>query len=156
MADNRTDEQKLRGVLPLRWGGEFREIPTLKRGPAREWKDKLAEMVGEVGGLSVGAIESISAAGNMAGDRMLDLVMAYDASGLLGDREWVDAHVDDLEVYAAFRSLLEVSYPFVTDLRAALAEVRGMGAMAVPNAVPSASPASTNGRSPRGVTTPRK
>lgn len=147
--DRRTEEQRLRGVVPVTWGGEVREVPTLKRGPAREWKAELAKALGDLGTLGVGTTDALAQAGNLASDRMLELVRAYDTSGVLGTEEWIDAHVDDTEVYATFRSLLEVAYPFVSDLRGVLAEVRSLGTLAMQT--PSVSQGSTSGASPSGA-----
>jgi hypothetical protein len=147
--DRRTEEQRLRGVIPVTWAGQTREIPTLKRGASRAWKEGLGSALGEVGKVEVGAIESLATAGALASDRMLDLVMEYDKTGVLGTREWIDENVDDLEVYTVFRTLLDVAYPFVSDLRGAMEEIRGLGLLA------SASPASTSSPSPSGAS-PRK
>lgn len=149
--DRRTDEEKLRGIIPVRWGGEIREVPTLKRGPSRGWKDSLAASLLEVGEVSVTSIDGLAKAGNLAGDTMLRLIQEYDARGVLGTPEWIDANVDDSEVYEAFRQILEVAYPFVNDLRGALAEMRAM----VEVATPSVSQDSTSGASPSGDS-PRK
>jgi hypothetical protein len=149
--DHRTDEQRLRGVIPVTWGGEVREVPTLKRGPSRAWKESLAKALQEVGTFQVGQVESLVLAGNASMDRMLDLVLEYDSTHVLGDPTWIDQNVDDGEVYAAIRQFADVSYPFIGDLRGVLAEVRGMGLLASP----SVSPVSTNGASPTGVS-PRK
>jgi hypothetical protein len=154
--DRRTEEQRLRGVIPITWGGEVREVPTLKRGASRVWKDAMASALQEVGTLQVGAVESLALAGNMAGDRMLDLVLEYDTTHVLGTREWVDENVDDTEVYQALRTFADVAYPFVSDLRGVLAEVRGMGLLGTVAAKPSALPDSTNGRSPSGASPRRK
>ena len=151
--DRRTEEQKLRGVIPVLWGGEVREVPTLKRGPSRIWRESLGVALGKVSGLSMTDMDSIAEVGNALGDQMFDLVRQYDTTGVLGDQEWIDTHVDDGEVYQAFRDLLEISYPFVTDLRGVLGEVRNLGLVAASQSV---SQDSTNTPSPRGVSTPRK
>lgn len=139
--DRRSHEEKLRGVVPVRWGGEIREVPTLKRGPSRAWKASLAKALAKVGEIPVSNVDSLAVAGNLAGDTMLALVREYDTGGILGTEEWIDANVDDSEVYEAFRSILEVAYPFVNDLRGVLAEMRAM----VEVALPSVSPVSTSG-----------
>lgn len=149
--DRRTEDQKLRGVVPVGWGGEVREVPTLKRGASRAWKERLSGALQEVGNFQVTAMDSISVAGNIASDTMLDLVLEYDQTHVLGDREWIDANVDDTEVYMAFRSFLDVSYPFVSDLRGALEEVRRLV-----GSLPSGSPGSTSSPSPSGGSTRRK
>jgi hypothetical protein len=151
--DRRTEEQKLRGIVPILWGGEIREVPTLKRGPSRAWKESLGKALGAVSGLTMTDMDSLASVGNVLGDQMFDLVRQYDQTGVLGDAEWIDQHVDDLEIYQAFRDLLEISYPFVTDLRGVLAEVRTLG-LAV--ASQSVSQDSMNTPSPSGVSTPRK
>ena len=149
--DRRTDEEKLRGIVPVRWAGAILEVPTLKRGPSRAWKESLGRAMLAVGEVSLTSVDGLAKAGNLAGDTMLSLVREYDRGGVLGTEEWIDENVDDSEVYEAFRSLLEVAYPFVNDLRGALAEMRAM----VEVATPSVSPVSTNGASPSGDS-PRK
>ena len=143
--DTRTDEQKIRGILPVRWGGELREVPTLKRGASRIWRERLPGALTAVGTVNVDGFASFASLGNLAGDTMLDLILEYDQSRVLGDREWIDAHVDDEEIYAAFRGMLEVAYPFVGDVRGILAEIRGMGLFS-----PSPLPTSTSTPSPSG------
>jgi hypothetical protein len=150
--DRRTDEEKLRGVVPVPWAGEIREVPTLKRGPSRVWKDSLAKQLVGIGEVNVTNVDSLVVAGNLAGDTMLALILEYDTGKVLGTPEWIDANVDDSEVYGAFRMLLEVAYPFVNDLRGILAEMRAM----VDVAIPSASPVSTNGASAVGASTPKR
>lgn len=148
--DRRTDEEKLRGVVPVVWAGAIREVPTLKRGPARKWKDSLASSLQGVDQMDVTSSGGLAVAGNVAGDVMLRLVREYDVGGVLGEEEWIDEHVDDSEIYRAFRDLLEIAYPFVQDLRGVITEMRAM----VEVSLPSVSPVSTNGASPSGDSTP--
>lgn len=122
--DRRTEDERVRGVIPVVWGGQRKELPTLKRAAAREWREKLAAALREVGAISLTDIDAVAVAGSLVSDRLLDLVMAYDATGVLGTREWIDENVEDGEVYAAFRAILDVVFPFVADARSALAELR--------------------------------
>lgn len=151
MSDRRSDEDKLRGIVPILWGQEIREVPTLKRGASRAWKQSLAGALAKVGAAPVTDVDSLAVAASLADDTILELVQEYDQTKVLGDPEWIDANVDDTEIYEAFRSLLEIAYPFVTDLRGVLAEMRGMLDM-----TPSASPVSTSGASASGASTRKR
>ena len=150
--DRRTDDEKIRGILPVRWGGEVREVPTLKRGASRTWQAGLGQFVSDLSGADFTGMDSLFAAGSLASDRMLSLVTSYDQSHVLGDPEWIDANVDETEVYAAFRMVLDATFPFVTDVQGLLAEVRSLAQTAEKV---SPSPVSTSSPSPSGVS-PRK
>ena len=139
----------MRGVVPIRWDGEIREIPTLKRGASRIWKQSIGGQLADVGVLPP-TLDALPVAGDMVTDGMLRLVMSYDASHVLGTSEWIDENVDDSDVYEAFRVLMDVAYPFVTDLRGLITELRGMGLFSTPSVSPeSTNTASTSGASRR-------
>lgn len=152
MADNRSEADKLAGVVPVAWSdgngrGVVKRVPTLKRAASREWKAMLGDKVGVAGKLDISELGTATGALNVGSDIIADLVMAYDSGGVLGDSAFIDANVDDAQLYAALRAFLEVSFPFVSDLRSALVEVRGLIAMPAP-------PNSTSGRSTTGTSTP--
>ena len=139
----------MRGVVPIRWDGEIREVPTLKRGASRIWKQSIGGLLADVGVLPP-TLDALPVAGDMVTDGMLRLVMSYDASHVLGTSEWIDENVDDSDVYEAFRVLMDVAYPFVTDLRGLITELRGMGLFSTPSVSPeSTNTASTSGASRR-------
>jgi|MudIll2142460700_1097286.scaffolds.fasta_scaffold409777_2 hypothetical protein len=151
MADNRSDADKLAGVIPVRWSdsngrGTVRKVPTLKRRAAREWKEALASKFGTVGTLDVSEMSAIGGALNVGSDVVADLVMSYDVTGALGDRDHIEEHIDDSQLYDALRAMLEVSFPFVSDLRSALGELRGL--LVQPNSTSSPLPIGTSTPTP--------
>lgn len=124
----RTEEEILSGLLLVSIGGHQRELPVRPIVSARAWKRTL------VGSLAVGIgsmeLANIVDGGNVAaafGDKVLGLVAEYDESGALGGREWLEANATDEQVYGLFIRLLHVTFPFVTDLRSALAELSALG-----------------------------
>ena len=99
--------------------GRERSLPPLSIRANRAWKKQLAETVGQAW-VAFGAADDYgSIVGLMAGltDEMLDLLMAYDTSGALGGREWLEDHATDSEVYAAFKQVAAVAYPPFQDAR---------------------------------------
>jgi hypothetical protein len=147
----RSEEDVLRGVLPVTVGGEKREIPVLTIGKARKWKVELGKVVGtDVAAMSLESLGDGASVANTVGDRMLELVLAYDEGAALGGREYLEEHATDQEIYAIFRGLVQVSFPFVRDLRTLFTELRalGLGELLASGRSPGAS--STNGRSPGG------
>lgn len=143
MADTRNEADKMAGVIPVRWSdgngrGTMRRVPTLKRRAAREWKESLADKVGGIGKLDVSDMDTVSGALNVGSDTIAEMVMSYDTTGVLGDAEFIEERVDDAQLYDALRAFLEVSFPFVSDLRTALSELRGL--LAAPNSMSSPLP----------------
>lgn len=151
----RSEEDVVAGVLRIAIGGTVKPVPVLRIKAAREWKATLATtLTKEIGELDVDSLETLGAVGNLAGDRLLDLVVAYDTSAALGGRDWIEEHADDAQVYAAFRAMLDVSFPFVGDLRGAMAEFRGLLTQASANLAAASAPArSPSTPSPNGVST---
>lgn len=154
----RSEEDILAGVLHVQVGGVTKALPTLKLRKAREWKVLVAETLStQVDTFDLTGAGDMARLANMAGDRVLDLVLAYDQSGALGGREWLEDNADDAQLYAILRTALETSFPFVHDLQSGLAQVRGVLAanalVPVAPAGPAVSPGErpTNGRSPSGV-----
>lgn len=153
----RSEEEVLSGLLPVAIGGVVKRVPVLKIRAAREWKEALAvSLARDVGSMDIKSLDSLGAVGNMAGDKILELVLAYDTSGALGGREWIEEHGDDTQVYTAFRAMLEVSFPFVNDLRSAMGQLREVLGLAAVNQAAGSLPAkSPNSPSPNGASTPR-
>jgi hypothetical protein len=136
----RSEEDVLAGVLRVTVGGRERELPVLTIALARAWKAELVSVLaGQIGGMRFDSIEDTGAIAAAVGDRMLDLVVAYDTGATLGGREYLEAHATDAEMYLAFRSVLEVSFPFVRDLPSAVAVLQALAASA-----PSLEPRSTS------------
>lgn len=100
-------------------GGRERLLPPLSIRANREWKRKVADAVG-ASWVAFGQADDYGAiTGLVAGatDTMLDLLIAYDASGALGGREWIEENATDAEVYAATKEVLAVAYPPFQDAR---------------------------------------
>lgn len=154
----RQEEDVLSGVLLVVLGsGESKATKTLPIrtvAKARDWKRGLLRSVG--GGIGTMNLETIVDSGDVAsafGDRMLDLVVSYDESASLGGREWLEQNATDAQVYSVFRRLLEVSFPFVRDLRTVIVELRALGmADLLAGVVKPAAPASSDGSLPESST----
>ena len=143
----RSPEDILAGVLRIAVGGVEKQVPTLPIAANREWQERLssgpgafkmpvkdddwtAAMVAEFTGLST--------------DALLDAVVAYDETGALGGRDWLEQHADPAQLYAALTQMAEVAFPFATNLPMLLA------AFVLRQVVGSPAKSSTNGHSPRG------
>ncbi len=147
MAD-RTPEDVIAGVLRIAVGGVERIVPTLPIRATREWQESIskgpegftvpvsdddwtASTVADFSGLTIGTI--------------LDVVVAYDRTGALGGREWLEEHADPSQLYAAARQMAGVAFPFATDLDLLLA------ALVVRQVVASRRPSSTSTPSSTGA-----
>ncbi len=155
MIEQRSDEDVLRGVLVASIGRTKKELPVLAIADSRKWKVELGRVLGgEIAGMKLDGIEDGSAIALAVGDRTLDLVLSYDVDAALGGREWVEANATDEEVYHLLRRLIEVTFPFVRDLRSLVAELRALGLADLVASARSLAPSSTNGPSPNGDSVP--
>jgi len=156
----RSEEDVLGAILHVTVGGRERELPVRTIASARAWKAELVKVLaGRIGEMRFDSIEDTGAIASAVGDQMLDLVVAYDESAALGGREYLEAKATDAEIYLAFRSILEVSFPFVRDLPAVVAVLQALAASA-PSLAPrptsssfgigaSADPDDSSGSSPK-------
>ena len=138
MADARTTEEIAGGFIRARVGGTTRDLPTLKIRAAREWRLGFVEALGSVSPTmlsldldalqvdGIAAMTGLAPLAQLAGDRILELVVAYDPSAALGGRDWLEEHADDADLYALLRVILGVVFPFVTDLRSGLAQLMAL------------------------------
>lgn len=118
MAVERTEDAGLAGVLPITIGGRVRYVPALKIRQSREWKAKLGELVAGVD-IDDDLGRTIATLANLASDRALDLVEAYDTTGVLGGREAIEDQATDAELFAALEVIVKATYPFEGALRSA-------------------------------------
>jgi hypothetical protein len=135
VADARTTEEKAGGFISARVGGTTKELPTLKVRAAREWRLRLVEALGSVSPTmlsldldalkvdGIAAMTGLAPLAQLASDRILDLVVAYDPSAALGGRDWLEENADDLELYALLKVILGVIFPEAADLRSGLAQL---------------------------------
>lgn len=151
----RSEADKLAGVIPVNWSdgkhGTVRRVPTLKRKASREWKDLLLSKVGDVSKLDVSGMDSIGAAVNVGTDIVAELVVAYDASGVLGGPEFIEDNIDDSQLYDALKAFLQVSFPFVSDLRSALTDLQAV--VGQPSLNSTSSPSQSGASTRKGSTT---
>ena len=163
MSEQRSEEDILRGVLVVSIGKPVskKEIPVLSIAENRKWKAELASLVGtSVGGMKLESVDDGAKVALSLGDRMIDMVIAYDQSAALGGREWIEANATDAQIYAIARSMIEVAFPFVRDLTSLLREVRASGLVQMLGAAGVGSSGeqplanSTNGHSPDGASLP--
>jgi hypothetical protein len=142
----RSEEDVLAAILRVTVGGRERELPVLTIAAARAWKAELVKaLAGRIGEMRFDSIEDTGAVASAVGDQMLDLVVAYDTSSALGGKAYLEAKATDAEMYLAFRSILEVSFPFVRDLPAVVAVLQALA-----DTAPSLAPRPTSSSSGSG------
>lgn len=128
MLPERSEEDVLAGVLRVRVDGAERELPVRRIRAARDWKRSLARnLVGGIGRIDVRTLADGGDVAAVFGDRVLELVVEYDETAALGGRDYLEEHATDQEIYAIFRGILDVSFPFARDLRTAVSELRALG-----------------------------
>lgn len=111
----RNPEDVVRGALRIWVGGGEKKVPTLKIRASEAWVLVAAEKIGPLT-LSLAAEESPEVLGSFAvltQNAILDLVVAYDTTGALGGRQWLEDNADPLEVFTALRQMARVALPFV-------------------------------------------
>lgn len=124
----RTEEEIVAALLPVVLGGRKKGLRVLTIREARKWKLALVEVgVKGIASADLRGADDVGPLFDAAIEKIVELVVAYDVDGSLGGREWIEANASDQEVYAIFRKTLDVSFPFVRDLRTALAEIRALG-----------------------------
>lgn len=148
----RTEDEIVAGTLTVSLGGVKKSVRILSIREARVWKLALVNAVGQdVAGMRLDGAGDIAPLLDTATDKMLELVVGYDVDGSLGGREWLETKATDAELYAVFRRFLEISFPFVRDIRSALVELRAIGLADLLSRAGSPPESSGNGHSPAGV-----
>lgn len=124
--DNRTEDEKARGIVPARIAGSTRSMPTLKAKAARPWKLLVVQTISNVakdadvrGQGGADTIADVLNLGVLAGDKVLDLLLEYDVTAALGGREYLEENADDSQLYAVLRAVADVHFPFVADVMTA-------------------------------------
>lgn len=151
MADKRSDADKVAGLIPVLWAGRVVRIPTLKRTKAAEWRAEIGVRLRSMIRGDFTNVEDVMGSLQGVPELVLDALLAYDVTGVLGDREAIDREVDDALIYSALVEVLKVAYPFVSDLRGIVSEVGTILALqGQAEGDQSPKPSSTNGASPIG------
>lgn len=134
------EEEVTAGLLPFTVGGEVHSVPELKWRANRAW-----QATQEAAYLALGLVDFATPDGQrLTGDTERELVLAYDATGALGDLE--DA--TETEISAIYDRLVKVSFPLADS---PVATATAIGRMVGERLAESARANSTNGPSPTGA-----
>lgn len=148
----RSEEEVVAGALPVVVGNLRKSLRILTMRESRAWKLELVNTVGKkLGSIDLKGADDVGTFVDAASEKILDLVVAYDLDGTLGGRDWLESKASDVEIYAVFRRCLEVSFPFVKDLRSALAEIQALGLVDLLSGASSRPASSGSGDSPDGA-----
>jgi hypothetical protein len=159
----RPDEQVAGGFLYVTLGGTDYELSVLSMATNRKWIATLRETVKRVIGTteSLDGIEDFIDLLATNSEAEMDLLIAYDALGAeekatkpaLPDREWIDTHATDREVYEGVKRAAAAAFPkgpdllrIVPDLLPMLMQAVSKGVAAA--AIAMASSGSMNGSQP--------
>lgn len=116
MAPERTEDAAISGVLHLSMDGRAYSVPILKIKHSREWKAQLGDVVKGVE-LDDDLGRMLASVANLASDRALDLVVAYDQREILGGREAIEDSATDPDLFAMLEVMIKATYPFEKALR---------------------------------------
>lgn len=150
--ETRSPEEVATGLLRISVGGVVKMMPTLPIKHIPEWAqllDALTPSAVTPGDPSEGftLIAKVTLAG------LLDLIVAYDRTGALGGREWLEENADPAELKAAAEQMAGNAFPFGQ----AAAVIGSMVAALLGQwAVRSEPPSSTSGSSRNGVSTRKR
>lgn len=123
----RTPDEQASGAIRLAMGGQVRLLPVLPIVHNREWTATFAEAVKAVLsdlGSRLSTLDQVvwELASNV--DQMVDMLVAYDRTGVLGGKEWIEQHAAPRDVYHAFRQVTVAAFPTVEDLMRHAPELR--------------------------------
>jgi len=124
----RPDDQVAGGFIPVSVGGQSKNLPELKRHRNREWKALFQQTVGDTLAKSHALTDMEDVVQLIAGssDVQLDLLIAYDESGALGGREWLDTNATDREIYTALKKITAIAFPEMPDLMTRMPQLVGL------------------------------
>lgn len=159
----RPDEQVAGGFLFVTLGGQHYELSVLSMATNRKWiatlRDTVTRVIGETESLD--GIEDFIDLLATNSEAEMDLLIAYDALGaaekghdaVLPDREWIDTHATDGEVYEGVKRAAAAAFPKGPDLLRIVPDFLPMLMQAVSKgvaaaAIAMASSGSTNGSRP--------
>jgi hypothetical protein len=148
----RSEEEVASGLLQVPIGGVVKTMPTLSIKYIPEWA-KLLDAVTPSGIVTPDPAEGFSLIAAVTLTALLDLVVAYDRTGALGGREWIEEHADPAEIKAAALQMADNAFPFGE----AAAVIDTMVTTRIGQAAaPSEPPNSTNGHSSTGASRPNR
>lgn len=127
----RSELEKAGGFFLVRVGDEEVRLPELPFGEAREWSRRLAAAFGPVfqtyeqDWKPGDGLAPIQIANEQAMDAIVDRIVEYDTSGVLGGRDGIAA-MSTSRIHALYRELYEEAHPFDADLQATLMQMAMM------------------------------
>lgn len=127
-SESRPDEQVVGGFIPVEMGGEAKVLPVLSIRENRAWTKLFAGSI-RAKLDAVGPIKSVDEVVTLlmaSMDTMMDLLVSYDRDKVLGDKEWIDTHATDREVYETLKRVTAAAFPFGVDLRTLVPELLPM------------------------------
>ncbi|MBE3073124.1 MAG: hypothetical protein IMZ67_09125 [Acidobacteria bacterium] len=145
----RSPEDVAAGILRIAIEGTVREVPTLKAKYVGEWGNLFGGVGGADEAIGEWTMADVSQFSTRSIESLIDLIVAYDRSGALGGREWLEEHADPGQLHEALVQMVGNAFPLadpgtLVDLTIARA------------AVASARASSTNGASRSGTSTRTK
>ena len=136
-------------VLRITVGGVVKAMPTLPIRHIPEWAQMLDALTPSTA-LAGDPENGFTLISRVTLGSLLDLILAYDRTGALGGREWLEEHADPAELKAAAEAMAGNAFPFGQ----AAAVIGLMVSTRIGQSVAaSAPPSSTNGSSPTGGST---
>lgn len=155
MADDRSKEDVLAGVLRISVGGVEKLVPTLKLRGSRDWQALVADKLAAIKPALAAdpTADTIAGVTRLAMGSIVELILEYDKTSALGGREWLEDNADPAQLYAAVRQMGQVAFPFVDDLVTLVAAFPTLFVTTRQDG-PSDGMSSTNGRSPSGASSP--
>lgn len=148
----RDQEDVATGVLRISVGGIVKAMPTLPIKYIPEWAAVLDAKTPSAP-KSVDPSQGFALVARITLAGLLDLVVAYDRTGALGGREWLEEHADPMELRVAALAMAGNAFPFGEG-----AGVVGQMLMEqIRQAVaPSPQPKSMSGHLPTGISTRKR
>lgn len=113
-----TEPEILAGALQARVGQRAVALPILSIADNEEWQVLLGQrLASDVAPLSYDTLANLAQSTGATFDTVLDLVVAYDRSNVLGGAKGLRREALNVQVWDIFKRCLEASYPFAHDLR---------------------------------------
>jgi hypothetical protein len=150
----RTEEEVLSGLLQISVGGITKAVPTLPIKYVAEWAKLLDALTPTEPATDPREGFTLIAKVTTAG--LLDLVLAYDRTGALGGREWLEEHADAQQLRAAAVQMADNAFPLGDGASVVGQMLATMIGKAAPKDDSSEPPSSTNGASLNGVSRRRR
>jgi len=145
----RSPEEIVSGLLQIAVGGISKEMPTLPIKYVAEWAKLLDALTPSKPAADPREGFTLIARVTTAG--LLDLVLAYDRTGALGGREWLEEHADAQQLKAAAVQMADNAFPLGDGASVVGSMLAKMIGSAAPKDAPSDPGSSTNGASPSGA-----